>query len=143
MRVHFVHPYEDQVREIVSAALEAAGLRVGRVFSRDEPLTAVLAWLEGPAQRDGLCIPYNPGPEGTGVDTVEYVLGPFPRARILMPVRYAPLENVLLALRNRLDSGGAARSGGVLALAMEEFSTPAGIERIRRHFLDEAARARG
>ncbi|MCI0341054.1 MAG: hypothetical protein L0216_07845 [Planctomycetales bacterium] len=135
MRVHFVHPYEDQVREAVSASLEAAGLRIGRVFSRDEPLTAVLAWLEGPARGDGLCIPYNPGPAGTGVDTVEYVLGPFPKARILMPVRFASLENVLQALQNRLDRDGGSRSAGVLALLTEEIPSPASVERIRRHFL--------
>ena len=133
MRVHFVRPYEEEIRTQVSGSLAAAGLAVGRIFGPDEPLSALLVWL-GSHPRDGLCIPYNPGTGGSGVDVVAGVMAKYPHFRTVMPVRETTADTVATELRERLSTIRGAIADHVLPMRVEDILAPAGVRRIRTHF---------
>lgn len=133
MRVHFVRPYEEEIRTQVAGSLAAAGLAVGRIFGPDEPMTALLIWLAS-HPRDGLCIPYNPGTGGSGVDVVAAVLSRYPQFRVIMPVRETTAELVASELRDRLATIRGADPAHVLPMRVEDILAPTGARRVRTHF---------
>lgn len=133
MRIHFIRPYHEEIRFQISGALAESGFAIGRIFGPDEPMSAVLLWIEQ-HERDGFCIPYMPGTGGTGIDVLAHIVAKHPEVRVLMPVRECSAEAVVHEVRERLKTIDGAEPGNVLPMRVERILSNPGVLEIQSFF---------